>query len=82
VGTIVTKDEAQRELLRQWRALPVMKRQTNAQALEFAKSVGSSFEFETLGNRQRVIESWLYRDLLNRDLALRVVDERLAGTKK
>jgi hypothetical protein len=44
--------------------------------------VGSSFEFETLGNRQRVIESWLYRDLLNRDLALRVVDERLAGTKK
>jgi hypothetical protein len=74
----VTKDEAQREVLRRWRELPIMSRQTYAQAVQFAKTLVGAMQFETLANRDRLVEAWLVRDLQNRDLALRTVDRRAA----
>jgi hypothetical protein len=76
----VTKDEAQKEVLRRWRALPIMQRQTTAQAVEFAKTASDGLEFHTLADRKRLVEAWLVRDLENRDMALRTVDARTAQT--
>jgi hypothetical protein len=60
----LTKDEAHREVLRQWRQLPVQDRRTFEQAVAFAAVVTPAIEFETMGSRQRMIAAWLQRDLL------------------
>lgn len=60
----MTKDEAHREVLRQWRQLPVQDRRTFEQATAFAAAVTPAIEFETMGSRQRMIAAWLQRDLL------------------
>ncbi len=59
----MTKDEAHKEALKRWRELPIASRQTVSQALDFAKTLDAVLEFDTLGNRPRIIEAWLIRDL-------------------
>lgn len=64
-GTSVnmTKDQAERDSLARWRALPVSQRQTFAQAAAFAGELEAEFEFRTMGNTRRVITAWLIRDI-------------------
>lgn len=59
----MTKDEAEREAIRRWRELPPAGRKTLDHALDFAKVLLPELEFHTLGNRHRIIEAWLVREL-------------------
>lgn len=59
----MTKDEARQEALRRWRELPPAQRSTVGQALDFAAVLDPLLPFETLGNRLRIIEAWLTREL-------------------
>lgn len=59
----MTKDEAHKEALKRWRELPIASRQTVSQALDFAKTLDGVLQFDTLGNRSRIIEAWLIREL-------------------
>ena len=59
----MTKDEAYQVAVKRWRELPIASRQTVTQALDFAKTLNALLEFETLGNRSRIIEAWLIREL-------------------
>jgi hypothetical protein len=43
--------------------LPSARRQTLDHALDFAKALFPALHFETLGNRERIIEAWLVREL-------------------
>ncbi len=59
----LTKDEAFHEALRRWHGLPEQERQTITQAQVFAASLAEELEFRTMGNKRKVIEAWLVRDL-------------------
>lgn len=59
----MTKDEAHREAIKRWQALPAASRKTLDHALDFAKVLDPLLEFETLGNKSRIIEAWLVREL-------------------
>lgn len=67
----LTKDEAQTEAMRRWRDLPIMNRQTHEQAGEFAEILAAALDFHTMGNKQRIIEAWLVRDIEQRENVLR-----------
>lgn len=69
-GTFMTKDEAQREAISRWNGLPAAERKTFKQALEFAKTLEGELQFETLGNRRRIIEAWLVREYEDRAKAI------------
>jgi hypothetical protein len=63
----LTKDEAQREAMRRWRELPIMNRQTQKQAAQFAELLAAALDFHTMGNKQRIIQAWLVRDIEERE---------------
>ena len=63
----MTKDEAQREAMRRWRELPIMNRQTQKQATQFAEVLAAALDFHTMGNKQRIIQAWLVRDIEERE---------------
>jgi hypothetical protein len=54
----LTKDQAQVEAIRRWRELPISN-QTTDTAMEFGKVLLAALEFETLGDRQKIITAWL-----------------------
>jgi hypothetical protein len=58
----LTKDQAQLEAIRRWRELPTSNQTTDV-AIEFAKVLFPALEFETLGDRQKIITAWLIRDV-------------------
>ncbi|MEO9231460.1 MAG: hypothetical protein ABI216_21275 [Devosia sp.] len=76
----MTKDEARREAISQWRALPILNQQV-ATAAEFARLLAPTLGFDTLGDRERVITAWLVRDVESREVALRVFDARTKAAK-
>jgi hypothetical protein len=59
----LTQDEAQREAIRRWHALPAEERHTHMHARVFAAGLAEELPFRTMGNRRRVIEAWLIRDI-------------------
>ena len=61
----MTKDDARKEVLRMWRALPVPERRSFAQAQAFAAQIDPAIEFRTMGAKRKVITAWLQRDLLD-----------------
>ena len=73
----LTKDEARKELVRRWRALPVMQRQTHEQAEAFAQTVVGTIGFRTMGDPQKLIVAWIVRDLEQIAVALRAVEARM-----
>ena len=81
--TELSKDEARREAIRRWRALPAEERQTTVQAGVFAAGLAEELDFRTMTNRRKLIEAWLVEDLdpavRDRPLA-RAINDRLAIT--
>jgi hypothetical protein len=61
--TELTKDEARREAIRRWRALPIQERQTHVQAGVFAAGLVEDLDFRTMTNRRKLIEAWLIEDM-------------------
>jgi len=59
----LTKDEAYKETIRRWRELPIMERQSYAQAQVFAAGLAEQLDFRTMGNERKVIAAWLIRDI-------------------
>lgn len=59
------KDDARKEVLRLWRALPVAERRSFAQAQAFAIKIDPTIEFRTLGVKLKLITAWLHRDVLD-----------------
>jgi len=78
----VTKDEARKQVLKLWRALPPLERQSFAQAEAFALGLAPSIEFETMGNKSRVIVAWLQRDLLDIAAAVEAVRQQAAARQR
>jgi hypothetical protein len=72
----MTKDEARREAVRRWRALPAGERQTLASVSQFARALAQEIVFETLADRERLIEAWLVKDMEHRDAVLQEIDAR------
>ncbi|MEQ1900505.1 MAG: hypothetical protein ABL866_07205 [Devosia sp.] len=60
----MTKDQAEQDAIARWRALPVLQRQTFAQAAAFAGELEAEFDFRTMGNTRRVLTAWLIRDIV------------------
>ncbi|MBN9304324.1 MAG: hypothetical protein BGO82_18275 [Devosia sp. 67-54] len=78
----MTKDEARKQVLKLWRALPPLERQSFAQAEAFALGLAPSIEFETMGNKSRVIVAWLQRDLLDIAAAVEAVRQQAAARQR
>jgi hypothetical protein len=74
---MLEKAAAEKEAIRLWRARPVQERLSYRQAVAFAKMIAPQLEFRTLGNRDRIIEGWLVRDILRTQKAVKVFDEKL-----
>lgn len=77
----MTKEEAQREVIRRWRELPVMNRQTYREALAFAELLVPAIDFHTMASKQRMIEAWLLRDLDQKDVAIRLVEAKVKAAQ-
>lgn len=79
--TELSKDEAHREAIRRWRALPAEDRQTHVQASVFAAALAEELDFRTMTNRRRLIEAWLIEDLdpaVRRRPLAQAINDRLA----
>lgn len=72
----MTKEEARREVVRRWRALPYRDRQTHASLSQFAHALAQEISFDTLGDRVRLIEAWLVKDVEHRDAVLKEIDAK------
>lgn len=59
----MTKDEAQREVIRRWYELPADMRQTPDDCEAFAEHVAGRIEFESVTSRERLLAAWLMREL-------------------
>jgi hypothetical protein len=53
------KDEAMRQVVAQWLALPPAERATEAQAAQFAMRIKDDYQFRCSGDRYQVIKGWL-----------------------
>jgi hypothetical protein len=62
----MTRSEAQRLILREWRALPASERQTETQAAAFAMKVKGDYPFRYSGDRYQIIKGWLFAELPKR----------------
>ena len=69
---LLTKEEAQREALRRWHALPPNRRRTFEDAAEFAASPEGRIEFQTIADPQKLVTAWLIRDLAAAEQPLRL----------
>ena len=59
----MTKEEAFRQAIERWHALPAAERQTHTHAEVFAAALADELDFRTMGNSRKVIAAWLIRDL-------------------
>lgn len=66
----MTKDEAQFEALKQWRALPPQSRRTVSDAQAFGETLAMQLTFPTLGNAKAMLVAWLVRDLDHLEVAM------------
>lgn len=69
---LLTKDEARREALRRWHALPPNRRHTYEDAAAFAASPEGRIEFQTVADPQKIVTAWLIRDLAAAEQPLRL----------
>ncbi len=69
---LLTKQEAQREALRRWHALPPDRRRTYEDAAAFAASPEGRIAFQTVADPQKVVTAWLIRDLVAAEQPLRL----------
>lgn len=65
------KAEAEKEVIRLWRARPLRERRSFKQAVAFAADIAPTVDFQTLGDRPKVIEGWVVRDLMRTEHATR-----------
>ena len=72
----VDKTDAEQEVLRLWRTLPLQDRLHHNQAIAFAKAIAGTIDFDSLGNHDKIIEAWLVRDLLRTQEAVKQYDAR------
>jgi hypothetical protein len=69
----MTKEQAQKEVIRLWRKLPIMERQKFEQAEKFAALIEGEIDFPTLGDKRAMIVAWLDQDILKtKDAASRI----------
>lgn len=59
----MTKSQAHAEVLKRWREKPFKDRKTYAQAQAFALELVDQLDFQTLGQKQKIIEGWLVREV-------------------
>ena len=57
------QEEARREIVREWSALPVSERRTKDQAAPFAMAIKDKYPFRSSADRYQVIKGWLQNRL-------------------
>ncbi len=61
--TELSKEDAHREAIRRWHTLPASERRTEMHARVFAAGLVDDLDFRTMGNRRRIIEAWLVKEI-------------------
>lgn len=61
--TELSKDDAHREAIRRWHALPESERETYMQARVFAAGLADELQFRSMTDRRKLIEAWLIEDM-------------------
>ena len=60
----MNQEDAEREIIREWRALPKEQRQTEAQAAAFAMAIAHKYKFRGgTADPYQTINAWLRRDM-------------------
>ncbi len=59
----ISKQDAEREAIRRWYALPANLRQTYEDAEIYASHLERELDFYTVTSKQRLIEAWLIREI-------------------
>jgi hypothetical protein len=60
----MNQDDAKREIIREWRALPKAQRQTDEQAALFALQIKDKYKFRGgTADPYQTINAWLRRDI-------------------
>jgi len=59
----LSKDEAEREAIRRWYALPPHERQTFEDAEAYSWRLAEDLEVRTITDRRKLIAAWLIREL-------------------
>jgi hypothetical protein len=59
----MNQEDAKREIIREWRALPKEQRQTEKQAALFAMQIKDKYKFRCAGDRYQTINAWLRRHM-------------------
>jgi hypothetical protein len=77
----VAEGESRKQVLKLLRPLGPVERLSLAQADAFSLSIAPSLDFETMGNKSRVVVAWLQRDLLEIAAAVEAVRQRAQKTK-
>jgi hypothetical protein len=57
------KEEAERQVVRRWLALPPAERATETQAAQFAMRMKDEYQFKCSPDRYQVIKGWLQNRL-------------------
>ena len=59
----LSRQDAEREVIRRWYLLPPFQRQTYEDAEAYAARLVQELDFYTVTSRQRLIAAWMIRDL-------------------
>lgn len=59
----MTNDQAEREAITRWSALPEAERQNYKQAQDFAKAIAPDLDFRTMGEKSKIVAAWLIREM-------------------
>lgn len=59
----MTKQDAEREVIRRWYMLPAQDRETQDDAVAYSHRLDQELDFETMSNKQKLIAAWLIREM-------------------
>jgi hypothetical protein len=59
----MTQDEARQAITKEFRSLPVAKRESTEERLNFVRQIMAKYKFKCAGHPYQVIRGWLIREL-------------------
>jgi hypothetical protein len=63
----MTKQDAEREAIRRWYALPAHQRETQDDAAAYSHRLAGELDFHSVSSRQKLIAAWLIREIAQID---------------
>ena len=60
---LMTKQDAEREVIRRWYLLPAEDRETQDDAVNYSFRLDQELEFDSVSTKQKLIAAWLIREM-------------------